>query len=560
MIWAWSSIEKNEKRILFRIAFKFFLNCFLASIIVFLKFRWRNDLIRIWRDWRNWRNSEKHEKVDFFCIIFMLFLLDFSTNISNKLFIVKYDLRYCFWCFNFDVCDELDENVREQAIDAFIILIEWYDDFNIVDVDRKIIEHVDSWRRDDLNAVEFIDVIEKSTETTIKRAICAFVIIINKYNDSVDVVIDLNVIEKIKHEIDKLMWLFSLSTKRCFSVLLWCRRTCSWNLLFNVIIFSQCLHVKILKQFFYTWAKNRDVDENWTAHSKQIWNRDEELIIAWSKLISKIDESERIFVIIVLKSFSEMNLNWFFNHCNAESRKHWKKKLCYVFLLIFNDCFNQMMQKACDINRNVEFVSKIYLHNKIKEVYIFEINDFWFDCLNNNLFNCFFYNDDNCFCFNDCFLWIKLENNIWFDNWFETWFCRRSFKWNWSWKNQFWISWNCYRIWTCDEKNIWLNNNIEFWFDRNRIRVEIDCKLFRFEWFKIDFCSRFKIDDEQTSDLIIDSKIISIEIEIKLKLIVNFSNLNDLKDLLNLILKRDLKLTTTISFVSMTISFKSYSL
>ena len=47
-------------------------------------------------------------------------------------------------------------------------------------------------------------------------------------------------------------------------------------------------------------------------------------------------------------------------------------------------------------------------------------------------------------------------------------------------------------------------------------------------------------------DLMIDSKHNIIDVELELKLIANFSNLNDLKNLLNLIFDCDLK-TTTIS-------------
>ena len=203
--------------------------------------------------------------------------------------------------------------MKEQTIDAFIIVIEWCENFNIVDVDREIIENM------------------------LKRATCAFVIKINKYDDSVDAVIDLNVIEKIKREFDELMWLFSLSTKRCLSVLsdiLLCRRTCSWNLLFDANIFSQCLHVKFLEQFFCVWVNNRDVDENWASHSRHRWYFcDEESIIVWSKLISEVDENEKVFVMIVLKSFNEVNLSWYLSHCNAEPRRHWKKTFNMLFFL-----------------------------------------------------------------------------------------------------------------------------------------------------------------------------------------------------------------------------------
>ena len=71
---------------------------------------------------------------------------------------------------------------------------------------------------------------------------------------------------------------------------------------------------------------------------------------------------------------------------------------------------------------------------------------------------------------------------------------------------------------------------------------EIDREEINFELFEIDIESELAM--KKTS-----SNFDLIEIELELKLIVNFSNLNNLKNLLNMILKRDLKLTTT-SFVS----------
>ena len=70
---------------------------------------------------------------------------------------------------------------------------------------------------------------------------------------------------------------------------------------------------------------------------------------------------------------------------------------------------------------------------------------------------------------------------------------------------------------------------------------EIDFKKINFEFFEIDIEFEFAMRKTFSSfDL--------IEFELKLKLIVNSSNLHFLKNLLNMTLKRDLKLTAT-SFV-----------
>ena len=116
-------------------------------------------------------------------------------------------------------------------------------------------------------------------------------------------------------------------------------------MLFDVKIFSQCLHVKILKQFFYTLIKNRDVDKNCLKYFEQAWYFcDEKSIIARSKLkASSKNAAEKIFVIIFLKIFNATNLNRFLNHCNAESRKHWKK----IFMMLFSLYVIEISIKCC---------------------------------------------------------------------------------------------------------------------------------------------------------------------------------------------------------------------
>ena len=112
-------------------------------------------------------------------MMFQFFLFDFSANISNKSFIIKYDLRCDFWCFIIDVWNEFDENVSNMILKSW-----WYVDL-IVD-----------------NA---IDAIEKSIENVIKQMICVFVINLNKCDDDVD---DLNVIDETNEKndvIDKLL-------------------------------------------------------------------------------------------------------------------------------------------------------------------------------------------------------------------------------------------------------------------------------------------------------------------------------------------------------------------
>ena len=134
----------------------------------FLKFDWSARLLK------SERNSKKREENKFFCMIFLLFLLDFSTNISNKSFIVKYDLRCDFWCcFEIDVCDELDEDIK-----------------NI---------HVNLWWRD-LNAIVTVDVIveTKNVIKDVKKQMsCAFVIKINKNDDVINASLNMKIIDEI---------------------------------------------------------------------------------------------------------------------------------------------------------------------------------------------------------------------------------------------------------------------------------------------------------------------------------------------------------------------------
>ena len=48
-----------------------------------------------------------------------------------------------------------------------------------------------------IDVIKFIDVIEKLIENVIKQMICVFVIKINKFDNDVDIDIDLNIIDKI---------------------------------------------------------------------------------------------------------------------------------------------------------------------------------------------------------------------------------------------------------------------------------------------------------------------------------------------------------------------------
>ena len=63
-------------------------------------------------------------------------------------------------------------------------------------------------KRRDLNAIYAIDVMKKLIENVIKQMICVFVIKLNKFDNNVDVDIDLNVIYEIFEKndvIDKLI-------------------------------------------------------------------------------------------------------------------------------------------------------------------------------------------------------------------------------------------------------------------------------------------------------------------------------------------------------------------
>ena len=101
-------------------------------------------------------------------MIFLFFLFDISTNISNKSSMVKYDLRCCFWYFIIDDKNEFDDNVKNlNAINTI----------DVIDVIDTIV------------AIKFIDVIEKLIENVIWQAICIFVIKINKCDDVIDILI-----------------------------------------------------------------------------------------------------------------------------------------------------------------------------------------------------------------------------------------------------------------------------------------------------------------------------------------------------------------------------------
>ena len=129
----------------------------------------------------------------------LFFLFDFSTNISNKSFIIKYDLRYDFWCFNNDVWDEFDDNVINMSMN---LKKRDLNTINAIDVICLI---------DVIDAIKFIDIIEKLIENVSWQIVCVFAIKINKCDNDVNVVIDFNIIDKKnnlnekKNVIDKLI-------------------------------------------------------------------------------------------------------------------------------------------------------------------------------------------------------------------------------------------------------------------------------------------------------------------------------------------------------------------
>ena len=107
------------------------------------------------------------------------------------------------------------------------------------------------------------------------------------------------------------------------------------NLLYDVIFFSQYLHVILLQSFLRVWIKNFDNNEKIIAHSRQLWYYcccDKKLIIVCFKLIINAEKNENAFIMTILNVFNEMNLIWFLNHLRAKSRRHWKKKsICRFF-------------------------------------------------------------------------------------------------------------------------------------------------------------------------------------------------------------------------------------
>ena len=264
--------------------------------------------------------------------------------------------------------------------------------------------------------------------------------------------------------------------KRCFSVLsnilLWCKRTCICNLLFDIKISSQCLHVKILMQVFCALVKNRDIDENWTTHFEQIWYRidDEKSIIIWSKLIAKVNANENVFAMIVLKSFSEMNSNWFFNHVKTKSRKFVFNVFNTFFSWYLIDCSFNFWKKFAQLTKKCNFDKFIIIKKSKKSIFLTKISNLIVSITATTATTTFFF-----------IIFLNCDNNV---------FCFKIF-----------IICRCidwYRNWICNENDFWFNDYFETKYRRHRI--EIVCKFFKFECFEklfcFDFWTWFKIDDD----------------------------------------------------------------
>ena len=78
----------------------------------------------------------------------------------------------------------------------------------------------------------------------------------------------------------------------------------------------------------------------------------------------------------------------------------------------------------------------------------------------------------------------------------------------------------------------------------------VTCRISSIDREKLDI--KIKLAIRTTSDWIIDTKLDFIDVELELKLLVNFSNLNDLKNSLNLNFEFCLRTTTTFLIVSWT--------
>ena len=333
-----------------------------------------------------------------------------------------------------------------------------------------------------------------------------------------------------------------------------------------------------LLQFFCAWIKNRDIDEKWIKHFEQIWYFcDEKSIIVWSRLISEIDENEKIFVIIDLKSFNDTNLSWSLNHLSTESRKHREKifnmlfflyltansiKWCRKFALL-TEMRNSFQRLICLIKLKKSIFMKLMIFDLIVSITV--CSDVFSTIFSATTIFCFIFSTATRTArFERSFVAVEQNKIDWKEfsfEFFET--CiefefttRRTSDWIKTLSSfdlieiEFELKLIANSSDLNDLKNL-LNLNSEFattwisdWLNDNIVDVEqnkIDRKDVEFKLFEIDMKIEFKT--KTTCDLMINSK--SDIVDVELKLIVNFLDLNDLKNLLNLILKRDLKLTTT---------------
>ena len=119
------------------------------------------------------------------------------------------------------------------------------------------------------------------------------------------------------------------------------KRTCSWNLLFELKIFSQCLQIALKQLFFCVCCNSRDMNENFAKHCEQVWYCDEECKVDFENSIEIVWEDEKIVASACLKTFNEVKSSWVFNHLYVESRKHLTRIvniLCSLYLATSRSC------------------------------------------------------------------------------------------------------------------------------------------------------------------------------------------------------------------------------
>ena len=444
------------------------------------------------------------------------------------------------WCRNLDVCEDVKNNVKEvcnmSVCNAFENKsVDWDAWRNALDA-KKLTKNVASnctslKRRESLDVTNIVECLSFSSFKRCLNVATNFLKTIENVKKDVEEASNVDVCHVLTINIDDWNALKdALDAKELIedvselTNLLACfKRTCSWSLLFELKIFSQCLQVTWEQLFFCACYNSLDMNENFVKHWEQLWYCNKEVKIIELRLVSmkKVVKDEKILIKATLKLINELISSCFLNQIYVESRKHLTKAtstLCFLYWATSRRCrkltlilkrWNSKRFNCIIKSKKFILLTQIFDFD-VSIVASFVVNDLILTTIN---FFCAFFAIVTFITFFDwvtnsrqSFIDVELNEIDWAQFDFE----------------KFELYW---KFWVDDLKTSNWVENFEAKFSSMSSKDEIACKKFVFELFEIDVdvfsfdvctnATKNVIDVEvSTIDWIIASKHDSIDVEL----------------------------------------------